>query len=306
MRHVRMLGLCLVAVLAIAAVVTSSASALPEWGKCEKTGPGGKYSDANCTVKAKKGAGEYTWKKGKELAPVKFKGHSIGGGGVLTTEFRECNPKQERITKKQCAEKGEKVEVEGELAVECEAENNTGEATGTNDVANVKVSFTGCKLLGAIPCKNFGGTEEEVTTNTLKGSLGYISKPAKEVGLLLEPAVKKGTFAEFECGEIFAIIVGVGNKKEGAAYEPESHGGYDGVISPVTPVNVQTSEYEQVYTHNFATQENIPSKFEGKHIELLENYTYAVEEPTDSTMWSKSAEEITNISEPTEPGEIKA
>ena len=44
MRHVRMLGLCLVAVLAVAAFVASSASAGgPEWGTVLREG-GGKYS----------------------------------------------------------------------------------------------------------------------------------------------------------------------------------------------------------------------------------------------------------------------
>ena len=66
--------------------------------------------------------------------------------------------------------------------------------------------------------------------------------------------------------------VGVGNSKEGAFYEPENKGGYDGIISPITPVNTMTSEYTQVFTVNPEAAENIPNKFEGKHIELLEDY----------------------------------
>ena len=67
MRHVRMLGLCLVAVLAVGAYAVSSASALPEWGKCEAKA-GGNYKNSNCTEKAKpKGSGSYEWKKGAEL-----------------------------------------------------------------------------------------------------------------------------------------------------------------------------------------------------------------------------------------------
>jgi hypothetical protein len=50
-----MVGLSLVAVFAIAAIAASGASALPEWGKCTKIGAkGGKYTDSNCTTKAKK------------------------------------------------------------------------------------------------------------------------------------------------------------------------------------------------------------------------------------------------------------
>ena len=97
-------------------------------------------------------------------------------------------------------------------------ETNTGEAEGTNKVANVKVTFTGCACLSSLPC-TAPAAEGEVKTNTLKGKLGYINKAAKEVGVLLEPAAaNKGRFAEFECGEFGIDIVGVGNNKEGTGY----------------------------------------------------------------------------------------
>ena len=91
MRHVRMLGLCLVAALALGAYAVSSASASgPEWGKCEaKTG--GKYKDANCTEKAKKGQGAYEWRKGASLKNVPFTGENVGSGGVLSTELYLCS-----------------------------------------------------------------------------------------------------------------------------------------------------------------------------------------------------------------------
>jgi len=61
-RHVRMLGLCLIAMLVFAAIAASAASAkLPEWGKCEPTAEhtGGKYYDPGCTVPVKKVHGAY-------------------------------------------------------------------------------------------------------------------------------------------------------------------------------------------------------------------------------------------------------
>ena len=81
MRHVRMLGLCLVAVFAVAAIAASSASALPEWGQCEAKA-GGKYSDRNCQTKAKKGKGEYEWRKATEVgkSEKQFRGHNVGSG----------------------------------------------------------------------------------------------------------------------------------------------------------------------------------------------------------------------------------
>jgi len=332
-RHVRMLGLCLVAAFAVAAIASTSASALPEWGKCEAKA-GGNYTDANCTVKAKpKGTGSFEWKKGAELKPVHFEGGNVGSGGVLYTKPRVCDGfvgihgfESVRVPRKVCEEKGyenDKVETFN-TAIECESEHNTGEATGKNEVKNVTVKFLGCKLFGSIPCSN-GSNEGEIAVNQLKGTLGYINKAEKKVGVLLEPVVKKGEFAKFSCAGALANVVGVGNKTEGAEYtssgctgicpgttpEEEKHGGYDGIISPITPVNQMTSEYTQVYTvkqglGSEAPDENIPNKFEGKHIELLENYYYAIESPWEGDAWSSAGEEITNVNHPVEPGEIKA
>jgi len=309
-RHVRMLGLCLVAAFAVAAIAATSASALPEWGKCEAKA-GGKYSDANCTVKAAKGTGSFEWKKGKELAPVRFSGENVGSGGVLNTELKFCEGSEKiqetRIPKGKCVEQGGEItDALGEnIAVECGSEHNTGEAVGTNGVNNVSVVFRGCKVFGTAPCSN-GPEEGEIRVNPLKGKLGYINKAEHKVGVLLEPAKKHGEFAKFDCAGILDTVVGVGNTKEGAWYEPEKTGGYDGIISPITPVNTMTSKYTQVYTGNPGTHENIPSKFEGKHIELLEDYVYNAEEPEHhTTMWSPADEEITNENTPAEEGEIK-
>ena len=145
----------------------------------------------------------------------------------------------------------------------------------------MSVKFKGCKLFGTAPCSN-GPIEGEIQVNVLKGVLGYISKSPKQVGILLEPAKKKGEFAQFNCGGILTTVVGVGNAKEGAAYSPETTGGFDGIISPITPINTMTKEFTQTYTVNEETHENIPSKFEGKHIELLEDYTFNNELPADT------------------------
>ncbi len=309
MRHLRMVGLSLVAVFAIAAVTATSASALPEWGKCEAKA-GGKYSDSNCTVKAKKGGGTFEWTKGKDLAPVKFTGKNVGSGGVLTTFLRTCSIEGEgagqRWTRKKCEEEGG-VDAEAGLTVkvECESETSSGQAEGTNKVSNVLVTFKGCTAFGAGPCTSAGAAEGEVKVNPLKGKLGYISKPKKEAGVLLEPAKHHGHFADFVCLGFLKTVVGVGNSKEGAQYLPESTGGYDGIISPITPVNTMTTKYTQVYTTNEATNENIPAKFEGKHIELLEDYVENLEN-SEGTDWSAAGEEITNENTPAEAGEIKA
>jgi hypothetical protein len=304
-----MVGLCLVAVLAMAAVAATSASALPEWGKCESKA-GGKYSDLNCTKKAALGKGTFEWKKGKELKPVHFEGENLGSGGVLITQLRGCATGEPeilagRVTRAKCKEIGKEIEfTEFHPKIECEHEVDSGEIAGTNTVKNVNVKFTGCKLFGSAPCSN-GPVEGEIDVNPLKGLLGYISKPEHKVGLLLEPAIKHGEFAKFSCAGVITTVVGVGNKTEGAYYEPETTGGYDGLISSIAPVNTMTSAYTQVYTASEATWGNVPTKFEGKHIELLEDYLYSPEQPGQTEMWSRAGEEITAVNHSAEEGEIK-
>jgi hypothetical protein len=307
-KHVRILGMAIVAVLAIAAIAATTASAAsPEWGKCEAQA-GGKYEDAACLHKAKGKTGkkEYEWHKGASLKNIPFHGSNVGSGGVLTTELVVCNYETgtHRVTEKKCEEEGSKYERALKVAIECESEGNTGESTGKNGITNVSVKFLGCKLFGSAPCSN-GPIEGEIRVNPLKGELGYISKSENKVGVLLEPKTKHGEFARFNCAGVLSTVVGVGNTKEGAFYKPESHGGYDEIISPITPINQMTSTYEQVYTVNPETFENIPSKFEGGHISLLEAYTYNSEEPSTSTEWTASGEEITNVNTASEAGEIK-
>jgi len=297
-----MVGVCLIAVFAIAAVTTTSASALPEWGKCVAKA-GGKYTDGNCTTKGK--GGTFEWKKGATLAPQKFSGENIGSGGVLTTYPRRCVKgagaiANSRTTRADCAAKGGEEEgapgqPEAEtLFVECGSEYNEGYAEGKNRLNGVAVKFKDCGLFAkALPCQNTANSGE-IVVNLLAGSLGYINKASKEVGVLLEPQKKHGEFAKFDCGGLSTIVVGGGNSKEGAFYEPESKGGWDGVISPITPVNTMTHEFTQVFTINPETAENIPSKFEGKHIELLEDYTVPNSNPTKGSMWSPAGQEITN------------
>ena len=347
MRHVRILGLCLVAVMALAAFTASSSFAGAEFGKCEAKA-GGKYSDANCTVKAHpSGSGSYEWRKGSELSAVKFTGANSGSGGVLYTDFEECNYSEtggfRRITRQACHEDGSNgvANNHGELAgersgpylkiyVECQSESSDGETVGKSEVAHVHVKFKGCKALGQISCENAG--PEEIVTEELKGKLGYISKANHEPGILLEPAKHKGTFAHFDCPELgISTEVGVGSKKEGAAWvqgtkypsdctgvcygatpEEEKHGGYDGIISPIKPANQMTSTYTQEYkiVEPEGCPHNVPSAFEKKHIDVLEDYGYLdAGGPSESTMWSCAGEEITNVNtlQPAgEEGEIKA
>ena len=302
MRHIRMLGLCVAAALAVCAYAVSSASASgPEFGKCEaKTG--GKYADSNCQTKAKKGKGAYEWVKETKIANKKFRGE--GGTGVLLVKYRTCEGKEGQAERTvECESHG--VTVNGVVEVECERENASGEDTGTKEVAHIAVRFDGCKVFGGVPCSNTAN-EGEVEVNTLKGTLGYINKSKKEVGIDLNPEVKKGEFAKFNCGGVITTVVGADPKAKGeSAPVYPGKGGGDGIISPITPVNHMTTEFTQTYTVS-SEQENIPNKFEGKPLQVLEAYAFAEEEPRSSWLWSKAGEEITNVNTLEGEGEIKA
>lgn len=253
MRHVRILGACLVAVLALGVVVATSASAAgPEWGRCVSIGKKGKYSDANCTVEdVSKGKpkGTYEWeagaetkcygmKKGKYSDPgctvldekkgkpkgsyekttggPKFTGS--GGAGTLSTVLLQCaQPGEEPY--RTGTRTGEECYNEFHATVECTSEAATGEAVGTDGVKNVSVSFKGCVALEVLKCSNTANPEE-IQINTVKGSLGYIKKSTHDVGVLLEPETPGANFVEFECGAPNGIgfTVGQAQPEESSRY----------------------------------------------------------------------------------------
>jgi hypothetical protein len=241
MKLIRIIGLACVAALAFGAVMSASASAaLPEWGKCVKlpveiggkVKTKGKYADANCTAKLEKLTGEYEFLKGTS--------------GVADTRF----------TAVQTSEKAVLQTAQG-ISVECTSTEAKGDISGVKEVANVEVTFKGCKLpLLSFTCEGFFEfeypnkyiyKEGEIITRSLKGKLGYISGkggPSPSVGLDLTPTEEKGLFAEFLCGSensgVGIIVVRVGAK--------ELKGGGDSIISPITPVNQMGTALTQTYS----------------------------------------------------------
>jgi hypothetical protein len=239
MKRMRIMGLCLVAAFALSAIGAVSASALPEVGRCvEKVSSTSKYTDANCTKKAVKGNGTHEFLKGAKSETEGVHFTSAGGEGVLETEA------------------GTKVV--------CQTQTATGkydQDTGAiKEVESVVARFNTCAIpaLG-IACNSKGAAPEEIVTSSLHGPMGYIKKLAKSVGQELTPDVKKGAFAEFECGGGAAKVV----VKEG------THGGHNCVIAPVTPVNVMSTTAEQVYSG--AAGKQSPQNFEGKTVCNLES-----------------------------------
>ena len=305
MKHVKLVALCLGAAFAIAAIAATTASAKePEWGQCYKKA-GGKYTNGSCTAKGK---GEYEWKKNTEVR--KFTG--AGGAGALAAVLRACeNKKNEEKRTGDCPAEGGYVESFG-ATIECTGESATGEAYGSDLVKNVKVTFKGCIALGVLPCKTEGASAEEVKVNTLKGKLGYIDKATHEAGVSLEPETKGGDFAEVLC-EGLNFVVGQAKTKEASNFYSKKKektipfyapkGGGDTIISPITNLDEMTNTFTQHYTVN-EQDENIPSKFEGGKIDVLE--TYFVNPEGFEGEWSPAGEQVTNVDTVEgEPVEIK-
>jgi len=181
MRRIRIAGLCLVAVFAMSAIASATASAeAPEFGKCtKKTGAGSNFSDKGCTKEVAKGTGKYEWTAG--AAGVKFK--TTGGTATLLTT------------------KGE--------SVTCSSEKSSGTyIAGNNKEEETTVEFAGCKSAG-LTCTTEGKGAGELVTKPLTGIIGYEKPPttkAKTV-LQLHPTASGGHFIDFKCTSALTIEV---------------------------------------------------------------------------------------------------
>jgi hypothetical protein len=176
MRHLRSIGICLVAGLAACGAFAASASAEPpEIGRCTAHS-GGKYTNNVCTKQAKgKVVGGFEW----ESAAIKNKFAGTGGVGTLETV--------------------------GGVKVTCQTESSTGEFTSPKTVGNISVVFKGCSSAGH-KCETAKATEGEITTNVLSGTLVWEAF-GKKVAIDLVPQSTE-LFVEFSCGPAPVIVKG--------------------------------------------------------------------------------------------------
>ena len=189
MTRVRTIGACLVAVLAVAALTASSASAAaPEFGRCLKkaTAGGSGFSDANCTKAVSTGA-KYEWTN------TIVKNHFFAHMKEATTAT---------------------LETVGGTKITCTAEEGPGEFKNAKEVGAVLPKFNGCSTSG-IKCNSAGAAEGEIKTASLGGVLGIEKvglKEGKEEPKLTKLAVElhseAGNIAEFSCGGLPVVVHG--------------------------------------------------------------------------------------------------
>ena len=123
--------------------------------------------------------------------------------------------------------------------VECSSDTDKGSITGAKAVGGVLVTFSGCKAIIGIlkpSCNTAGSSKGVIETKELSGTLGYINKTSKSVGLSLKPTTGP-LFVEFECTGL-AI-----NKVRGA------------LIGRVNPINTKSTSGELIYKQSAGVQE---------------------------------------------------
>lgn len=182
-----MLGACLVAMFAIAAVAAAAQAAeTPTWYECAKAPhSAGNFSNKTCTEASAPGKGKYELKEG--IGKNKpFKGSDKTAKAVLNV--KTWLPDQ---------------------TVDCTGIKDSGKLALPNLEKEVEVTYSNCTALGN-KCSSAGVKKEgEIHITGLKGELGYVEESPTVVGLKLEnEATPGGTIVEFNCKVVTAAVAG--------------------------------------------------------------------------------------------------
>ncbi len=300
MKNVRILGVCLLAAFALAAVAASSASAsLPEWGGCEPTPTGhGKYKDPVCTVPAtgaaKKTEGNYEWYTGNNFGWVNDREHGISEGAPNTALHITISSTTFQTT--------------GGHEIACSGGNGRARlelAQSTNEVRDVYLAFEGCHEVGGEEkeCSSPGIYGGEITDRFqyeeqqgFRGSLGFLAGKGGEhptVGLSLT------SFNKFvpETKEPEKLMITVCEGSVGTVWIGGENKGGNAVISEIGPIDTMTETHTQTYAPSSQGVQQWTS-FEGKHASVLDEF---VLHNWEQSAWSTSIEETDEY-----PIEIKA
>ncbi len=238
MKRIRIIGLCLVAVFAMSALATGTASAAaPEFGQCLKKGTvgGAGYSDSKCN-KAVGTAAKYEWIPG-------WAGHNNFTSTGTTATLKTTGGK----------------------TVTCSKESSTGTYLegGDNKHEETVVHFTTCKSSG-FTCTTTGAKTGELITNNLIGSVDFENSLKTKTALKLEPGPgSEGFFIKFSCLGLKVEVIGNNPAKPGCKPKIETcvGGTEHGILVPIKP-NVMAEKEVLKYKEN-ETGEQIPSKWEG-------------------------------------------
>ena len=181
MKHLRILGLALLALFAFAALAAASASAeggpeggTPGFNKCVKAAKvgkayTGKYTDKECKTTSPENTGKY---EVESVTSGKFEAKSKTS--VLTTHTTKGVP----------------------VVITCKKDKAKGEIIFENEVVEENVTFEDCTANGVKTdtCGNVG--PETIETEPQEGELVWLNSGRTEAGILLAGS----HFAKFKCG----------------------------------------------------------------------------------------------------------
>jgi hypothetical protein len=199
MRRIRIIGACLVAALALSAIMAASASAFgepPEIGRCLKHA-GGKWKSGSCKVPAVPGEEKYEWYPAFKAAE--------NGETKLAEKLKFTS-----VNKPETLIQLETVEGEG---IGCKGQTASGEVTGPKTVKAKNIAFTECAAAG-LKCTStnpVAGKVGEVKVKELNGLLGiekFGETHAKDKVANLFKPTEGEIFTEFECGGIPVTVKG--------------------------------------------------------------------------------------------------
>jgi hypothetical protein len=175
MKHVRTVGIFVVAALALVAVASASAAAAePAFYECaEVTGKTGKW-EKGCKVEHEGGTGgKYEIEEGIGKGKA-FKGSS----------------------------KGANINIKGFLGMTCTSSSETGSLTSPTSAGDVVIKFEGCEVNGK-KCQTTE-TAGEIVTDPLVGEFGYLGgKGTKSPTAGIDLKAETGeVMYEYKCGSL--------------------------------------------------------------------------------------------------------
>jgi hypothetical protein len=242
--------------LPVAAAAPAASAMAPQWQHCGKAVPknSGLYADKLCTVAAEPGHGKYEVNAGAGKKPLKGKASNAHTRLLVT------------------------VPGGAEQRVECEKASLKAHPTGMSGVTQAHIGLSKCRSQGLV-C-------DSVETESLSGSLGWLSPGHAGLSLTNEKTPGTGLIADIHCEEgaefrvTGAFIVGIApsggplTKEHTLAgelgeYLGEPSPGYRPLTNPPAfeegPVGTLLIEYAEPNTGGELTPEGgRPSGFEGE------------------------------------------
>ena len=199
MKRMSIVGLCLIAAVAMSAIGAASASAAaPEFGRCLNISPKpGKFKTAACTAKATETEKNFEW---------------FPGNGAVAKNGESRPIEKNKFTSKLNASTLATLESEGGTKITCKTQvlTHPAEITGAKTAGKIQAKYNSCKALG-VGCNSTGAAAEEIVTTELGAEIGFQTgtKPSvkNKAASNIFSATHTGPLAEFACATLLQVKV---------------------------------------------------------------------------------------------------